>query len=180
MAMPNVRSPDIERAIGDLYLLLHRENYLDEPGTVRETVRNLGARLTDEHLLELLSDRDWRPRIVGIYCVLGGRRKAFEGKLRGELTREGYSALRRPACLALLAMNTPGLAADLSALLERPLDPEDVAARAAVLEALRLLDDPRYDAHAARTRDHLSAASLASKPFEDSRCRFAVAVKFWR
>ena len=67
---------DVMSYTKDTYLILARENYLDDNlgAEVRDTILNLTIQLVttlqSEVVLQLLSSPDWREAIIGIHCAI--------------------------------------------------------------------------------------------------------------
>lgn len=173
-----LNSSEILKLFGDRYMVLHRENYLEEPNDLDQLVVSAGRDCSDRAIADLLASPNWRSAIIGTYCVLGGRRASFASDLRKKLLGSSQPLLRRPACLGLLILRSDELGRDCLALLGRPFA-DDLGDRAAALEALRILDSPAYAVLRQRTQGDSERVRLDGHMLAASQARFAAAVAFW-
>jgi Family of unknown function (DUF6000) len=167
--------------VADAYLLLHRENYLDEETDVKIVMRNLAASVTPQERKELLESPDWREVILGIYCVIAIQDVASRDRLGTMLLRGKQTMLKRPLCLALTILGGEESAGYVSDFLNMPYEEDAFTEYAAALAAIEKLDPEEH----ARLEGPL-VTRLAKEEyyepgdFRKSRERFGAALAYWQ
>lgn len=168
------------RTVGGRYLILHRENYLEEGGEIRDFVRELSRSIGDGGIQALLDDVGWRAPIVGVHCVIAARRRPFFEAMGNRLVVGRIGFLRQPICLALTFLGGGGAADSVAAFLDQPYDEEAFYEYAAALEAIERLRPASYGANSDKVLSRLSVESYYdAEAFQESRERFAAALKYW-
>ena len=83
------------------YLLLHRENYLDEGADIRPRFRHHATRTKEADIMRLLTARDWRDRLVGVYLAFNHQTADLRRVIADMLLSVSGRPVRRAICLAL-------------------------------------------------------------------------------
>lgn len=144
--------------------------YLSDPARLdaaQEFAWCAAARACDDDVLEaLLTEADWRPRVVGAWFVALRGASAFETRLGRLLLRSDVCFAGRAYAVALASLATPQAADWLARYLQHYLAlPQLDYDQAEALAALQQLDPPRaatfelaWTAYLAGRRDPLPAA----------------------
>jgi hypothetical protein len=107
---------EIFDAVGEKYLLLHRENYIEEDD-VQRLLAPLARRASKKEINRLLNAPDWRMKLVGVYLVVSQGDSTFARALAEMLSTPGGRQVRRPICIALAVLRDSSAVAGLAAFL---------------------------------------------------------------
>ncbi len=172
----------MQTIIKDDYLKLHRENYLQsEQNFKKSKLQDWLDQLSESDVEQLLCAGDWRPKLVGIHCVLFTRNKTTTEHLKAILVSENYPVLKRPVCLALTLLNDKASIQLLVDFLKQPIDPDLLDAYAAALAGIKTLGNPNWERHRREIiRQFRGQEFFEEQMLRDLEAQFDRALDFWK
>lgn len=161
------------------YLLLHRENYIDE----QEDIYSLFESVKQDFQVQdikyiLVHSFDWRKKIVGIYLAIAQRNPLLICDLSEMLFNRNCIILRRSIILSLALIGGKDAGNQIIAFLKEPYDEDSFDEYVAAIEAAKIL---KYNISTLESKilDRLRNDGASDCDIDISRIRFRRAFNYW-
>jgi len=164
----------------ELYLWLHRENYLEL--SRQELVAPLSAlvaRIGSNGIQDLLKGVDWRIRIVGLHCLLIRRELPFLKEVLAEYFDPKFFFIRRQILMVCASLNFGAARSLVSRRLSMVVEDDSIAEYAGLLELASQLRVNGTGVFEKKLSRQIEIDGLELVDLHTSRERFRRAVQYW-